>query len=56
MDSKKPILFEMNSKDKLKYLEERVKSAKNEMIKFKHRKKLKIPTVVIHKPVIVTFD
>ena len=52
---KKPIVFEMNSKDKLKYLDERVTSAKKEMLKFKHRQK-KLKTVIIYKPVIVRFD
>jgi hypothetical protein len=52
----KPIYFEMNSKDKLKYLEKKVKNAKNEMIKFKHTKNLKIPIIIINEKTIVKFD
>ena len=54
MDSKQPIL-DISHEAKLIYLEKEIKQAREEMLNFRHRKK-KIPTVVIHKKVVVTFD
>ena len=52
----KPIIFEMDSKTKLVYLKEEIRIARIEMLNLKHKKKLKMPTFIIHKKVVVKFD